>query len=63
MYPKASGTGIMASSLMREILKMAGLHDCGLKLHGSRNVRNAGESRFAMAHVHLLLLLVLRECS
>ncbi|KAI7844101.1 hypothetical protein COHA_002241 [Chlorella ohadii] len=41
MYPKSSGTGIMANSLMREICKMAGIHDVGIKLHGSRNVRNA----------------------
>lgn len=30
---------------MLQICKMAGIHDIGLKLHGSRNVRNAGEAR------------------
>jgi hypothetical protein len=45
MYPKASGNGIMANNLMYEICKMAGLHDIGIKVHGSRNVRNAGERR------------------
>ena len=43
MYPKAGGCGITASPLMHEIAKMAGIHDVGIKVHGSRNVRNAGE--------------------
>jgi len=43
MYPKASGNGITANPLMYEIAKMAGIHDIGIKVHGSRNVRNAGE--------------------
>lgn len=42
LYPKASGCGITANNLMREICKMAGIHDIGIKVHGSRNVRNAG---------------------
>ncbi|EFN58153.1 hypothetical protein CHLNCDRAFT_141951 [Chlorella variabilis] len=41
MYPKASGNGIKANALMYEICKMAGLYDIGIKVHGSRNVRNA----------------------
>ncbi|KAI3427984.1 hypothetical protein D9Q98_006373 [Chlorella vulgaris] len=41
MYPRASGNGITANALMYEICKMAGLYDIGLKIHGSRNVRNA----------------------
>lgn len=45
MYPKASGTGIVANPLMHEICKMAGIHDVGIKVHGSRNVRNAGAAR------------------
>jgi hypothetical protein len=45
MYPRASGNGITANALMYEICKMAGLYDIGLKIHGSRNVRNAGERR------------------
>lgn len=43
MYPKASGNGITANPLMLEICKMAGIHDVGIKVHGSRNVRNAGK--------------------
>lgn len=46
MYPKASGTGIVANALMHEICKMAGIHDVGIKVHGSRNARNAGAPPF-----------------
>jgi hypothetical protein len=44
MYPKSSGTGIVASTMVRDILKMAGLHDVGVKVHGSRNPGNTGEA-------------------
>lgn len=46
LYPKASGNGIMANALLREICKMAGIHDVGIKQHGSRNVRNAVKCLF-----------------
>lgn len=46
LYPKASGCGITANNLMREICKMAGIHDIGIKVHGSRNVRNAVKCLF-----------------
>ncbi|KAL4443425.1 hypothetical protein ABPG75_011162 [Micractinium tetrahymenae] len=46
LYPKASGRGITANTLMREICKMAGIHDIGVKVHGSRNVRNAVKCLF-----------------
>ena len=40
MYPKASGRGIVASTLVADICKLAGIHDIGVKIHGSRNPRN-----------------------
>lgn len=46
MYPKSSGTGIVASTMVRDILKMAGLHDVGVKVHGSRNPRNTVKCLF-----------------
>ena len=42
MYPKAAGRGIVASSMLFDICKMAGIHDIGIKCHGSRNARNTG---------------------
>ena len=42
MYPKAAGNGIVANPLVRDICKMAGIHDAGIKVHGSRNPRNTG---------------------
>ena len=40
VYPKAAGRGVVASGLVRDIVKMAGIHDVGVKVHGSRNPRN-----------------------
>lgn len=40
MYPKSSGRGIVASTLVSDICKLAGIHDIGVKIHGSRNPRN-----------------------
>ncbi len=42
MYPKAAGNGIVASDLIYDICKMAGLHDVGVKVFGSRNPRSTG---------------------
>lgn len=40
IYPKSAGRGIIASPLVMDILKLAGIHDAGVKIHGSRNKRN-----------------------
>lgn len=46
VYPKAAGTGIVASEMIAGICKMAGIHDIGVKIHGSRNRRNAVKCLF-----------------
>lgn len=46
MYPKASGRGIVASTLVTDICKLAGIHDIGVKIHGSRNPRNTVKCLF-----------------
>ena len=46
MYPKGAGRGIVASALVRDICKMAGIYDIGVKIHGSRNPRNAVKCLF-----------------
>lgn len=46
MYPKSSGRGIVASTLISEICKLAGIHDIGVKVHGSRNPRNTVKCLF-----------------
>ncbi|KAG7672948.1 hypothetical protein Ndes2526B_g08526 [Nannochloris sp. 'desiccata'] len=46
MYPKSSGRGIVASSLVSDICKLAGIHDIGVKIHGSRNPRNTVKCLF-----------------
>lgn len=46
MYPKSSGRGIVASTLVSDICKMAGVHDVGVKVHGSRNPRNTVKCLF-----------------
>lgn len=40
LYPKSAGQGIVASPVVAAILKMAGIHDAGVKIHGSRSKRN-----------------------
>jgi ribosomal protein S5 len=40
IQPKTSGKGIMACDIVRDMLKLAGIHDCGVKIHGSRNRQN-----------------------
>lgn len=40
MYPKSSGSGCKASDLMTDICHLAGIKDIGIKIHGSRNLRN-----------------------
>lgn len=42
LYPKCSGKGIVANDMIASICKLAGIHDIGVKIHGSRNRRNAG---------------------
>jgi small subunit ribosomal protein S5 len=46
MYPKSSGRGIVASSLVSDICKLAGIHDIGVKIHGSRNPRSTVKCLF-----------------
>ena len=46
VYPKAAGTGIVASDMITGICKLAGIHDLGVKIHGSRNRRNAVKCLF-----------------
>ncbi|GAB4820312.1 hypothetical protein N2152v2_007358 [Parachlorella kessleri] len=46
MYPKAAGRGIVASGLIYDICKMAGLHDIGVKVYGSRNTRSTVKCLF-----------------
>ena len=46
MYPKSSGRGIVASTLVSDICKLAGIHDIGVKIHGSRNPRNTVKCLF-----------------
>lgn len=46
MYPKAAGRGTVASSLVTHICKLAGIHDIGVKVHGSRNPRNTVKCLF-----------------
>ena len=46
MYPRSSGRGISANNLLFDICKMAGIHDIGIKVHGSRNARNAVKCLF-----------------
>lgn len=46
MYPKAAGRGTVASSLVTHICKLAGIHDVGVKVHGSRNPRNTVKCLF-----------------
>jgi len=46
MYPKSSGRGIVASNLVSDICKLAGIHDIGVKIHGSRNPRNTVKCLF-----------------
>jgi len=46
MYPKSAGRGVVASSLVTDICKMAGIHDIGVKVHGSRNPRNTVKCLF-----------------
>lgn len=57
MYPKSAGNGIVASTLVSEICKMAGIHDIGVKVHGSRNPRNTGKERisYASAYQHIFI--------
>lgn len=40
IQPKTSGKGIMACDIVRDMLKLTGIHDCGVKIHGSRNRQN-----------------------
>ncbi|KAK9837101.1 hypothetical protein WJX81_002759 [Elliptochloris bilobata] len=40
-WPLASGSGIRASKVMSGIARLAGLSDVGIKVHGSRCIRNA----------------------
>lgn len=40
IQPKTSGKGIMACDIVRDMLKLGGIHDCGVKIHGSRNRQN-----------------------
>jgi small subunit ribosomal protein S5 len=46
MYPKSSGRGVVASALVADICRMAGIHDVGAKVHGSRNPRNTVKCLF-----------------
>eukprot|EP00887_Chlorella_sp_A99_P006150 scaffold22.g6150.t1 len=46
MYPKAAGQGIVASPMLYDLCKMAGIHDIGIKCHGSRNARNTVKAVF-----------------
>lgn len=46
MYPKAAGQGMVASSLVADICKLAGIFDIGVKVHGSRNPRNTVKCLF-----------------
>ncbi|KAL6781316.1 MRPS5 [Auxenochlorella protothecoides x Auxenochlorella symbiontica] len=46
VYPKSAGSGIIASEMIGGICKMAGIHDIGVKVHGSRNRRNAVKCLF-----------------
>jgi len=53
MYPRASNRGIMASDLLRSVCLLAGLKDLGIKIQGSRNVRNVVKCLFkAFAQMH-----------
>lgn len=40
MYPRSSGRGAIASNLISDICRLAGIADIGVKVHGTRNVRN-----------------------
>lgn len=46
MYPKAAGQGMVASSLVADICKLAGIYDIGVKVHGSRNPKNTVKCLF-----------------
>lgn len=40
MYPRGSGSGNRTSNLLSDICQLAGIYDVGIKIHGSRNLRN-----------------------
>lgn len=47
MYPKSSGRGIVANPMLAGICRLAGIHDVGIKVHGSRNPQNTVKCLFA----------------
>lgn len=46
MYPRASARGIKASNLMNSLCRLAGVKDVGIKIQGSRNLRNSVQALF-----------------
>jgi small subunit ribosomal protein S5 len=49
MWPQTSGAGITAHPTMMAVAKLAGIQDLGIKLYGSRNIRNAVKGFFKAA--------------
>jgi len=47
LIPASPGTGVVAGTVVRSILEMAGVTDCLTKCYGSTNARNAVKAVFA----------------
>jgi small subunit ribosomal protein S5 len=47
LIPAAPGTGVVAGTVVRSILDMAGVQDCLSKCYGSTNARNTVKAAFA----------------